>query len=434
MNEARSAHWRDIWTAFRHPPSWLLLALGFSAGLPFLMTGATLGFWMREEGVSLTAIGFMSWVSLLYGLKVLWAPWMDKLRLPLLYGWLGQRRSWMLLSQIAIAAGLMVMAAIGPAGNLTAFALSALFVAFASASQEIAIDAWRVEQTHTQADEGLHPTFYAYGFRFAVLLSGSLILIPAERYGWPVSVTGLAAVMLIGMMATLLARPSEAELSVTPRPQTFHTLLVAPFHSFFKEYGGLSLLILLTLAFYRLPDYLIGPVAGPLYEDTGLSNAAIAYMRSTIGLGASLVGVALGGACVLGLGIERSFWIGALTGPLSNIAFALMAVWPGDLTVFGAALVIDNIANGIAETAFIAFMTRLAVREFSLTHYALMYSVSAFAGKLLKGFSGQVVDGLTPDLGLFGAYQAFFIGTAICGLPALVLCLVLRRKGLFGAG
>ncbi|MFT4091447.1 MAG: permease [Asticcacaulis sp.] len=428
----------EVLTALKHAPSWLLLALGFSAGLPFLMTGATLGFWMREEGVSLTAIGFMSWVSLLYGLKVLWAPWMDKVRLPFLYGWLGQRRSWMLVSQIAIAVGLMFMASIGASpegikGNLTAFALSALFVAFASASQEIAIDAWRIEQTKTQADEGLNPTFYAYGFRFAVLLSGSLILIPAEIHGWPKSVIGLACVMGIGVIATLLSRPSEAELSVVPKPQNIRTLLIEPFQSFFREYGSLSLLILLTLALYRLPDYLIGPVAGPLYEDTGLSNSAIAYMRSTVGLTASLVGVALGGACVLGFGIERSFWIGALAGPLSNVAFAMMAVYPGDLTVFGATLVIDNIANGIAETAFIAFMTRLAVREFSLTHYALMYSVAAFSGKLLKGFSGQVVDGLTPDLGLFGAYQAFFIGTAICGLPALVLCLILRRKGLFRA-
>lgn len=433
MSETRSAHWRDILTALKHAPSWLLLALGFSAGLPFLMTGATLGFWMREEGVSLTAIGFMSWVSLLYGLKVLWAPWMDKVRLPLLYGWLGQRRSWMLVSQIAIAAGLVVMASIGPSANLTAFALSALFVAFASASQEIAIDAWRIEQTKTLADEGLNPTFYAYGFRFAVLLSGSLILIPAEHHGWPASVTGLACVMVIGIIATLVAKPSEAELSVTPKVQNLQTLLIEPFQSFFKEYGGLSLLILLTLALYRLPDYLIGPVAGPLYEDTGLTNSAIAYMRSTVGLTASLIGVALGGACILWLGIERSFWIGALAGPLSNIAFAMMAVYPGDLTVFGTALVIDNIANGIAETAFIAFMTRLAVREFSLTHYALMYSVAAFSGKLLKGFSGQIVDGLTPDLGLFGAYQAFFIGTAVCGVPALILCLILRRKGLFRA-
>ncbi|ESQ80446.1 hypothetical protein [Asticcacaulis sp. YBE204] len=424
-------HFRDVLIALRQPASWLLLALGFSAGLPFLLTGATMGFWMREEGLSLTAISYMSWVSLLYGMKVLWAPYMDKWRLPLLYTWLGQRRSFMLVSQVAIAAGLIVMASIGPRGDLFAFTMAALFVAFASASQEIAIDAWRVEQTATRADEALNPTFYAFGFRIAVLVSGTWILIPAEHIGWPMSFAILAATMAVGVVATLFAHRSEAEIAIQPKPYSFKTLIADPFNSFFQQHGNLTWLILLALAFYRLPDYLIGPIAGPLYEDTGLSNSTIVYVRTTVGLAASFAGVALGGACVLWLGIERSFWIGALTGPLSNICFALMAAYPGDVGVFGGTLIVDNIANGIAETAFVAFMTRLVVKEFSLTHYALMYSVAAMTGKLLKGFSGQVVDSMIPDLGLFGAYQAFFIGTAIAGIPALIFCLMLRHRGLF---
>jgi MFS transporter, PAT family, beta-lactamase induction signal transducer AmpG len=415
----------------KQPNSWLLLGLGFSAGLPFLLTGSTLGFWMRQEGLSLTLIGFMSWVSFVYGLKVLWAPWMDRVKLPFLYRWLGQRRSFMLLSQIGIIIGIVLMAIIGPKGDLLPFGLAAMFVAFAAASQEIAIDAWRVEQTQSLTDEAMHPTFYAWGYRIAVVVSGSLILIPAEIIGWPLSFMGLAVIMSAGICATLLAKRSKAELSLKPKTHSFHSLVIEPFESFFKHHGRLSLLILLTLAVYRLPDYLIGPVAGPLYEDTGLTNTAIASMRSTVGLAASFIGVAIGGGCILWLGIERSFWLGALTGPLSNICFSLMAIYHADLNVFAGTLIVDNIANGIAETAFVAFLTRLTVKEFTLTHYALMYSVSAMTGKLLKGFSGQIVDQMTPSLGLFGAYQAFFIGTAVAGLPALILCLWLRQLGIF---
>lgn len=421
----------SIARALKTPNAWLLLVLGFSAGLPFLMTGATLGFWMREEGTSLTVIGYMGWISLFYGFKVVWAPWMDKVRLPLLHGWLGQRRSFMLLAQAGVILSLIGMAAIGPTGNIWAFVVVTLLLALSAASQEIAIHAWRIEQTEGQTQEALNPTLYSLGFKIAAIVSGSLILIPAERFGWATTVTGLAALMLIGVVATLIARPSQAEALTPQVPYSFAAYVTKPLKSFFQEHAGLAWWVLATVALYRLPDYLIGPVAGPLYSDTGLSNSDIAYVRSTIGLAASFVGVALGGACLLCLGIERAFWLGAVTGPLSNICFALMATYHADLTVFGGTLIVDNIANGIAETAFIAFLTRLTVKEHTLTHFALMYSAADLTGKLLKGFSGQIVDGLTPDLGLFGAYQAFFIGTAIAGVPALLLCLLLRHRGLF---
>ncbi|MDC7684326.1 permease [Asticcacaulis sp. BYS171W] len=426
---------RDIFAALKTPNAWLLLVLGFSAGLPFLMTGATLGFWMREEGISLTIIGYMGWISLFYGFKVVWAPWMDKVRLPILHAWLGQRRSFMLLAQAGVILSLIGMAAIGPGGNIWAFVAVTLVLALSAASQEIAIHAWRIEQTEGQAAEALNPTLYSLGFKVAAIVSGSLILLPAETYGWPATVTGLAVLMLIGVGATLIARPSTAEALTPQVPYSFDTYVTEPLKSFFREHtqkgSSLAWWILATVALYRLPDYLIGPVAGPLYSDTGLSNADIAYVRSTIGLAASFAGVALGGACLLWLGIERAFWLGAVTGPLSNICFALMASYPGEVSVFGGTLIVDNIANGIAETAFIAFLTRLTVKEHTLTHFALMYSAADLAGKLLKGFSGQIVDSMTPDLGLFGAYQAFFVGTALAGIPALILCLMLRHRGLF---
>lgn len=242
MTDAKPTH-RDIFAALRTHKAWLLLALGFSAGLPFLLTGATLGFWMREEGLSLSHISYMSWVSFIYGLKVVWAPSMDKVRLPFLYKWLGQRRSFMLLSQIGIAIGICLMAATGPKGNLLAFTLSALFVAFAAASQEIAIDAWRVEQTDTHADEAVLPSLYAFGYRIAVLVSGTWVLIPAEQIGWPLSFNLLAVAMSVGVLATLFAHRSPAEAAIKPRAYSFRSLVAEPFSTFFNTYGGLSVLI-----------------------------------------------------------------------------------------------------------------------------------------------------------------------------------------------
>jgi MFS transporter, PAT family, beta-lactamase induction signal transducer AmpG len=420
-----------VLAALKKPGSWILLALGFSAGLPFLLVGATLNFWLPQEGLSLTTITFLGWVSLVYGLKVLWAPWMDRVRLPFLYRWLGQRRSFMLLSQIFIGIGLLLMARIGASGalrhDLTGFAAAALFVAFAAASQEIAVDAWRAEMTETHGDEALNPTFYNYGFRIGLLVTDSLILIISKRLGWPLSYEIMAMAMAIGIVATLLAHKSPSEVRIHA-PKSVRDLIITPFQAFGERYGAMTGLILLTLALYRLPDYLTN-IAGTMYIKTGIDQDAIAVMRASIGLPTSMIGIAIGGACVLWLGLNRALIIGAIAGPFSNLCFSWMAVAGGDLRVFGLALIVDNLSNGIAETAVIALMTRLAGRDFTLTQYALMYSVMAFTGKFLKGFSGAVVDSLTPALGLLNAYFAFFAGTALMGIPALILCLILRQKG-----
>lgn len=422
---------RHVLAAFGRSNSWLLLGFGFSCALPYLLVGGTLSFWLRSSGVSLTVIGMIGWVSLVYGAKVLWAPWMDKARLPFLYDWLGQRRSYMLLSQVAIALGLVVMALLGPV-HLGLFIASAVFVAFAAASQEIAVDAWRVEQTGNEADQALNPSLYAYGFRAGILITDSLILVISKRTGWPVAYMAIAGLLVFGVAATLFARRTQIEALVRDNVKTARELIVEPFVSFFNEHKGTAGLILLTLALYRLPDYLSN-IAPSLYQDTHIDPDAIAAMRASIGLWASLIGIALGGSCLLVFGLQRTFFLGATLGPVSNIFFSWMAVSHGSLSVFAITLVADNLSNGIAETAFIAFLTRMTGRDHTLTHYALMYSVAALTGKVLKGFTGMVVDGLKGDLGLFNAYSVFFIGTAIIAVPCLILCWRMRQKGVFSA-
>ncbi len=420
---------RHVTAALRRPTSWTLLGLGFSCALPYLLIGGTLAFWLRSAGISLTVIAMVGWVSLVYGLKFLWAPWMDKARLPFLYDWLGQRRSYMLFSQIGVAAGLVAMGMIGPQ-NLSAFLVAALFLAFAAASQEIAVDAWRVEQTNDEAEQALNPSFWAYGFRAGLLMTDSLILVLSKRVGWPLSYEAIACLLIVGVAATFLAGRSPVEQQPQAPVKGFKALIVDPFVSFFEEHKGSAAWILLTLALYRLPDYLTN-MAGTMYADTGIDPDAIAAMRAGVGLWASLIGIGLGASCLLVFGLARTFWIGALIGPVSNLCFAWMSVAHGNLAIFGLTLVADNLSNGIAETALVAFMTRMTGRDHTLTHYALMYSVAALTGKILKGFTGLAVDALKPDLGLFEAYSAFFMATAALAVPTLILCWILRQKSVF---
>lgn len=422
-----AARLAPVLAALQKRKSWLLLGLGFSAGLPFLLVGSTLGMWLREDGVSLTMIGVLSGVSLWYGAKVLWAPFMDKLRLPFLHGWLGQRRSYMVLAQGLVAAGLVMMSVYGPK-HIGGFVVAGLLVAFAAASQEIAIDAWRVEETDSDADQALNPSFYNFGYRTGILVTNSLVLFLSDIIGWAPSYRIMAACMVIGLVAALACPRTNAEVHQTAA-KSLKQLLIDPFVGFVREHAGAALLILMLTAFYRLPDYVLGPVVGPMYTDTGISNTAIAALRGSIGLTASYAGIALGGGCVLWLGLERALWLGAATTFVSKLGFAWMSLAHGNLAVFTSVLIADDLSNGVAETAMVAFMTRMTGRDFTLTHYALLYSVMAFTGKFLKIYSGSIIDFISPALGLFPAYAWFFAGCGAAGLPALFFLWRLRQKG-----
>ena len=418
-----------VW-ALKKRTSWVLLGLGFSAGLPFLLVGATLGMWLRQAGASLTLISLFSGISLWYGAKVLWAPFMDKVRLPLLYPWLGQRRSYMLLSQLLIGAGLVLMAVLGPKANIAGFLASGLLVAFAAASQEIAVDAWRVEETASDADQALNPSLYSLGYRLGNLATSSLALFLADAVGWQAAYAVMAGGLVIGVAATFAAPRTEAEQGERP-VRSARQLLIDPFAAFVREHAGAATIILVFIALYRLPDYVLGPVVGPMYTDTGVSNTAVAALRGSAGLVASFAGVALGGGCLLWLGLERALWLGAATTIVSKLGFAWLSLAHGSVPVFLVVLVGDDVSNGIAETASIAFMTRMTGRDFTLTHYALMYSVMAFTGKVLKMGSGGAIDAMKPGIGLFPAYAAFFIGCALIVLPAMLFLWQVRRKGVF---
>ena len=425
----------DTLRALRKPRVATMAALGFSSGLPFLLTGNTLGYWLREGHVSLTAIGFASWVGLTYTWKWLWAPLIDRISAPLT-GKLGRRRGWMLLAQIVIAVGLAAMAVIGPEGGLAALAAAALVVAFASATQDIVVDAWRIEIADDADEIGLLTSAYSLGYRVALLVTESVILIMAQAIGWPMSYGIMACLAGVGMVAVLLGRePKAADEAMAQRaamaPLTsfrgVFDAVAGPVVAFFREHGVFAGVMLLTITLYHLPDYLRGPVSNPFYKDLGIAKTTVGLVRGTIGLWGSVIGVSLGGLCAVRLGYARTLIIGSLIQPPAIALFAWLALHGPDLGAFEAIMGLDAFAMSFSGVALVAYMSSLTSLGYTATQYAVLTSALALTGQTLKGFSGAVVDGLHQGRSLMEAYSIFYTGAALFGLPAIGLCLVLAR-------
>ena len=426
---------RDVLGALRRPKVLAMLLLGFSSGLPLYLVGNTMGYWMRENGSELSAIGFLSWVGLAYTLKFLWAPIIDKTSVPLL-GRLGHRRGWMLLSQLVVAVGLAGMAIVRPEGGLAVFGALALVAAFASATQDIVIDAWRIEIADDTEELGLLTSGTQIGYRGALLVTDALILILATYIGWAPSYWLMAALMGVGVFSALfLAR--EPAASQAPEVAAHAPLwtasglfdaIVGPFVSFFRTHGKWALLMLAAISLYRLPDFVMGPMNNPFYADIGISKAFVGEVRASIGLAASVLGIAAAGISAVRFGFVPTLLAGAILGPGSNAAFTWVAYAGGDHGVFLAAMFIDGFATGFAGTALVAYMSSLTSIGYTATQYALLSSFYALLGKLLKGFSGVAVEQLAAGRTLVEGYALFYLGTALAGLPALLLCIWLSRR------
>ncbi|QDH68843.1 AmpG family muropeptide MFS transporter [Marilutibacter alkalisoli] len=446
--------WRDVLARLSEPKVLVMLLLGFSSGIPLYLVGNTLGFWMRENAIELSTIGFLSWVGIAYSLKFLWAPLIDKLDAPLFGRWLGRRRGWMLLSQIVVAVALIGMALVQPregelvlAGialdQLLVFGALALVVAFASATQDIVIDAWRIESADSNEQQGLLTSSATLGYRGALLVTDALILIMAAHIGWVVSYQLMAVLMAVGVFATLMAREPPASVQATLQshpalftPQGLFDALVGPFVAFFRQHGSWALLMLLVISLYRLPDFLMGPMANPFYADLGMDKEAVGSVRGTIGLVATIVGIAAAGLSAVRFGFMPTLIAGAVLGPGSNLAFSWLAMQGPSVSAFTIAMVIDNFCSGYAGVALIGYMSSLTNIGYTATQYALLSSFYALLGKVLKGFSGVAVEQLEVGRSLMEAYSLFFAGTALVGVPGVLLCILLamRRPRAAGGG
>jgi len=421
----------EVLSSLRQPKVAVMLALGFSSGLPFLLTANTFGYWLRDVGTSLTAIGFISWVGLAYTMKVFWAPIVDRVDVPLL-GRLGRRRGWMLAAQIVVAIGLIGMAAVGTAGGLTAIGAFALLTAFASATQDIAIDAWRIEAGADSDEVGLLTSAAQLGYRVALLVTDALIIAAAARVGWPMSYVGMAVLMGVGVAATFLAfEPARADAVLHSKaplwtPRGFFDAVVGPFVEFFAKHKAVGLIMLLAVALYRLPDFVMGPMYNPYYHDLGLTKDTVAMVRGSVGLVATFLGIAIGGLAAIRLGVFRSLMLGVVLEGIGTAAFAILALH-ADMPTFAAVMGLDSFAQAFAGVALVAYMSSLTGLGYTATQYALLSSTYALLGKFLKGFSGVAVESLTPSHGLLGAYATAFIATGLLAAPPFLLFLLLGR-------
>ena len=418
--------WLESFLVYRKPVVVSLAFLGFSAGLPYLLVFSTLTAWLRDEGVSRSAIGFFAWVGMMYSIKVVWAPFVDRLKLPWLNRTLGRRRSWMLLAQLGIMLALVGMSWVGPA-QLTHLAVLALVVAFSSATQDIAIDAYRIEAAPAQ-DQAALSAAYILGYRSALLVSGAGALYAAEYLGWAEAYQVMALCGGVGLVTTLLIpRPAlandESGPGVKAAPPTWpglHGLFLAPIADFFVRNGRFAMFLLSFIALYRLSDITMGIMANPFYLDLGYTKLQIANIAKGLGFALSILGSFLGGVLVVRWGVLMTLLIGGVAVALTNLLFALLALTEPNLVWLALIIGADNLSGGIAATSFIAYLSSLTHTAYTATQYALFSSLMTLPGKFTSGFSGIAVDA-------FG-YPLFFVGAGVLGVPAIVMVLYLVHR------
>jgi PAT family beta-lactamase induction signal transducer AmpG len=426
-----------------------MLFLGFSAGLPFYLVYSTLSAWLRQVGIQRSTIGMLAWVGILFSIKFAWAPVVDRLPLPFLTRLLGRRRGWMLLAQLGIAVGLFNISLCEPAHGIRPLALWALFTTFCAATQDIALDAWRIESAPLPL-QGAMLGAYQIGYRVALITGGAGALAVAGEAGWHVSYAAMTALVSVGVITTLLvpephpaAPPGSAAreerviawlerrahwpAAMRHAGEWFLTAVICPLTDFFARYGtALALLTLVFIAVYRLTEFAMGSMVNPFYIDRGFTLGQIATVVKLYGLLMSLVGVLLAGVLIARLGLVRSLLLGSVLIIVSNLGYALLASAPTP-TLFGLGAVnaLDNLALAMHGTALLAFLSGLTSARYTATQYALFSSLYALPGKLLEGTSGMVVDRI--------GYPHFFLYTASLALPGLLLLYALRRHGGFEA-
>jgi MFS transporter, PAT family, beta-lactamase induction signal transducer AmpG len=501
--------WLEASRVFFEPASLRMLALGFSAGLPLVLVFGTLSFWLREAGINRATIGFASWVALTYPFKWCWAPVVDRLSIPFLTMKLGRRRSWLIVSQVGIMIGLVGMAMSDPKAAVMTTILFALFTSFWSATQDIALDAFRIESAGTDKQTALSAT-YLTGYRLAMVWAGAGALWIAARaevanpqnydpLAWRMAYLVMAASMVVGIIATLVSaklsdqvKRAEQETEFVaqrlfadgiPIGHAFVPLLVMllgpvsaitayyafeanaipsycvfilptliaccvlipskrvylnpasrasrivvwfqisfvmPFVDFFKRYRWQAALILALIATYRISDIVMGVMAYPFYVDMGYSKDEVAAISKVFGVIMTLVGAFIGGLLSVKIGVMRVLMLGAVLSAASNVLYAWLATRGHDVTALTLVISIDNLSSGIAATVFIAYLSSLTNISYSATQYALLSSMMLLFPKWIAGFSGVAVNVM--------GYSNFFIGTALLGVPVLILIALAVRQ------
>ena len=406
----------------------VIFLFGFSAGLPFLLVYSTLSAWLSDAGLQMSTISTFAWLGFAYSLKFAWAPLVDSLPLPVFCRLLGRRRGWLLFAQLAIAAALLLLAGIDPEDGLQAFAIVAGVVAFAAATQDIVIDAYRIEIAEPRL-QGLLAAAYQYGYRLALLVAGAGALYIAQYGSWQLAYTIMAGCMTLGMATTLwctepalrIRRAIQSGQSRTERLVYWFKHAVAdPFLDFFIRFGRFAAVIILFILCFRLSDYVLGILANPFYLNIGFSKAEIASVAKIYGVIVSLVGAGAGGWAVLRFGVARCLIAATILIASTNLFFAIMVGVGPKLWMLAVTISADNFAMGFGGTVFIAYLSSLVNQAYTATQYALMSSMMSLLGKFSAGYSGNVQEA--------AGWLGFFLYAAALGVPAIILSVIVARR------
>ncbi|CAM3850808.1 AmpG family muropeptide MFS transporter [Litorimonas haliclonae] len=414
--------WRDVFLSYLQPKMLGMMSLGFASGLPYMLIYSELAFWMKKEGVDLGVIGFFAWIGLAYTAKVLWAPLVDNLKIPLLTKTMGHRRSWMLAAIIGTVTGMLIIASSDPGTSVKFLAFGAVVLATSGATLDISIDAWRIEAAPGDSQTNMAAT-YVLGYRLAIIGAG-LSYIVAGLTSWNFAYFFMACVMAInGCIVFFIKEPhrdmrrkmdSIAEASVE--------YIVKPFFSFLTRLGKWTPLVFLLVATYLISDKTMGPMAKPMYQSVGYTEIQVGLVSSFFGPWPVIFGGFVAGAISIKFGLMRCLLIGSILMVITNGAFAWLSTVADPKTAYLFITVgADNLAAGFAATIFIAYLSSLCDLKFAATQYAFLSSMFNLVGKTLSGFTGVMAEKM--------GFELFFIFSAALGIPAIVFALILLFFG-----
>jgi len=415
------------WRYYLQQKVLVIFFLGFSAGLPFPLVYSTLSAWLSDAGLNKSTISTFAWLGFAYSFKFVWAPIVDSTRIPILTGILGRRRAWLITAQLGILLALFVMSNVDPANFLQLFTYIAIAVAFLSATQDIVLDAYRIEIGDDKM-QGPLAASYQYGYRMAMFVGGAGALAIADLGSWSIAYKAMAIAMGVGLITTLLCKEPTvdrklsarlSETGLTRAAAWFRDSVAGPFVDFFRRYGRYGLIVLLFVACFRLSDIVLGILANPFYLDIGFTKTEIAIVSKTYGIWVSFAGIAVAAWAIVKYGPTKCIVPAAILYATTNLAFLALAHAGPDVWVFAGVITADNFAQGFAGSVGIAYLSSLTSLAFTATQYALFSSLGSFFGKLTAGFSGNVQEAV--------GWAAFFLYVAALGIPAIILSVIISR-------
>jgi len=423
-------NWLSAASVYKDPRVLAILFLGFSSGLPLALTGTTLSLWLREEGLTLTSIGLLANVATPYALKFLWAPLVDKMPIPILSKILGRRRGWMVLTQICLILSILGLGSTNPAEQIELTALFAFLIAFSSASQDIVIDAYRVEISDEKS-MAAGAAAIVFGYRIGMLVSGAGALYLASSMSWQTTFSIMASLILIGIVTILIAGEPKPEAQGTNAESMSSTAgsrnyvkwvreaVIDPFAEFLTRPGWLP--ILLFVMFYKFGDSLAGVMSTPFFYDLGFTKIEIANVSKIYGTAATFIGLAIGGWLMAASGLYKTLWICGFLQLSSNLMYALQALVGNDVGVLAFTVGIENLAGGMGTAAFVAYLSSLCNIAFTATQYALLSSFMATARIWFSSPGGWLAENL--------GWVEFFLLTTVAAVPGMLLLWWLTRPG-----